>query len=385
MTHKNSTVCVAAVLLLFAIFNSKARAGHDAEGERDSHALATHRTTTPVASDSPASPLPGALLAKPADDEVSDLPIESPNASIITSTNYIVIGSEIYTSLQSVNATSGMPAPSTPGKAIDAASAANLARQAIDLLMFAIAGKPAALEADVHTIACNAGGTVDADASLRQAGQISPGDRIVLSLSNCQLASDARPAAGTVDFIFNRIDGAVSEDRPWHAAVDVQFHELAMVFAPDAVVGNGQMSMEISQSGPGERIVSVCSDRLSEEAKSWSATALHFAPTARTYRAYKAVWTDAGMRSAWDVSYALTTRNGYFYTSEFVVSTMQPMVFDGGKYPISGEVKVTGKKSSMTLPVLEGDMVRLDFSEKGDDLINQTTFLPASKLLAAVE
>jgi hypothetical protein len=56
-------------------------------------------------------------------------------------------------------------------------------------------------------------------------------------------------------------------------------------------------------------------------------------------------------------------------------------VFDGGRYAISGEVKVTGKNSSVTLTALEGDMVRLDFSENGDGQISQTAFLPSSKLL----
>ena len=86
--------------------------------------------------------------------------------------------------------------------------------------------------------------------------------------------------------------------------------------------------------------------------------------------------------SSWDLSYELTTRKGYFYTSEFAVITLQPMVFDGGSYPVSGEVKITGKDSSMTVTALEGDMVRLDFNENGDGRIDQTTFLPSSKLLA---
>ena len=278
-----------------------------------------------------------------------------------------------------------MPALYTPGEAIDSVSVPNLTRQAIDLLMFAIAKKPAALDIDARMTACNSGGTVETEASLQQGDRISPGDRISLSLSRCQLAADTHPVSGTAVFTITRLDGTVSADQPWHAAVDVQFHELAIVLAPNAVVGNGDMRVNIHQASQGHRFVSVRSARLSEEARSGLGAGIQFAPAAHTYRDYKAVGTHADTSSAWDLSYGLSTRNGYFDTSEFVVSTLQPMVFDGGRYPVSGEVKVTGKNSAMTLTALEGDMVRLDFSENGDGLINQTTFLPSSKLLANSE
>jgi translation initiation factor IF-1 len=385
MTHKNSLACATAALMLFytlAAVNSDARASHDTEAVHDSQTAATQSTTPPEASGAPPSAVSAASRTMPADDEVVARPVENPAASTITAANYIAIGTEIFTSLQSVNSNSNVPAPYTSGATIESASAPNLTRQAIDLLMFAIEGTPAELDVDDSTATCNSGGSVTADASLRHAGRISPGDRISLSLSDCQLAAHAHPLSGKAVFIFHQIDGTVSADQPWHAAVDVQFHELAIAVAPNAVVGNGDMSVDIRQASQGHRLVSVRSARLSEEVRSGLGGGIRFAPVAHTYREYKALGTHADASSSWDLSYELTTRNGYFYTSEFAVSTLEPMVFDGGSYPVSGEVKITGKNSSMTVTVLEGDMVRLDFSENGDGRIDQTTFLPSNKLFA---
>jgi hypothetical protein len=384
MTYKNSLVCAIAALMLFAMlatFNRDARASHDTEAVRDSQTAPTQATTPPEASSPPPSAVPAAARTMPADDEVAARPVENPAASTITAANYIAIGTEVFTSLQSVNSYPGMPALYTSGAAIDSASAPNLPRQAIDLLMFAIAGNEAVLDVDNSTANCNSGGSVETDASLKHAGRISPGDRISLSLSNCQLAAHAHPSSGTAVFTFHQIDGTVSAGQPWHAAVNVQFHELAIARAPIGVVGNGDMSVDIRQASQGHRLVSVRSARLSEEVRSGPGGSIRFAPVAHTYRAYKALGTHADASSSWDLSYELTTRHGYFYMSEFAVSTLQPMVFDGGSYPVSGEVKITGKNSSMTLTVQEGDMVRLDFSENGDGRIDQTTFLPSSKLL----
>ena len=385
MPHKNSLVCATAALMLFATlaaFHSDARASHEADAVRESQAAATHASTPPAASGPSPGAVPAASRTMPADDEVVARPVESPAASTITSANYIAIGTEVFTSLQSVNSYSGMPALYTPSAAIGSTPAPNLPRQAIDLLMFAIAGKPAALDVDTGTATCHSGGTVEADASLKHAGRISPGDRISLSLSECQMAANAHPLSGTAVFTFHQIDGTVSADQPWHAAVDVQFHELSITRAPNAVVGNGTISVDIRQASQGHRLVSVRSARLSEEVRSGPGGGIRFAPVAHTYRDYKALGTHADASSSWDLSYELTTRKGYFYTSEFAVSTLQPMVFDGGSYPVSGEVKITGKDSSMTVTALEGDMVRLDFNENGDGRIDQTTFLPSSKLLA---
>jgi translation initiation factor IF-1 len=384
MTDKNSLACATAALMLFATlaaFNSDARASHDTEAVHDSRNAASQATTPPAASGLPTGAVSAASRTMPADDEVGARPVENPAASTITSANYIAIGTEVFTSLQSVDSYSGMPALDKPGAAIDAAPAPNLPRQAIDLLMLAIAGKPAALDVDISKTACNSGGKVEADTSLKHAGRISPGDRISLSLSDCRLAAHAHPLSGTAVFTFHQIDGTVSADQPWHAVVDVQFHELAIALAPNAIVGNGDMSVDIRQASQGHRLVSVRSARFSEEARSGLGGGIRFAPVAHTYRDYKALGTHAGASSSWDLSYELTTRNGYFYTSEFAVSTLEPMVFDGGSYPVSGEVKITGKNSSMTVTVQEGDMVRLDFSGNGDGRIDQTTFLPSSKLL----
>jgi hypothetical protein len=386
MTHKNSLACAAAALMLFATIaaaNSDARASHDTDADavRDSQAAATHAPTPPAASDPPPGALPAAS-PMPADDEVVARPVERPGASMITSANYIAIGAEVFTSLQSVNADSGMPALYVSGAAIGSAPVPNLPRQAIDLLMFAIAGTPAALDVDTRTATCHSGGTVEADASLKHAGRIGPGDRISLSLTDCQMAANAHPSSGKAVFTFHQLDGTVSADQPWHAAVDVQFHEMAIARTPHAVVGNGDIRVDIRQASQGHRLVSVRSARLSEEVRSGLGGGIRFAPVAHTYRDYKALGTHAEAGSSWDLGYELTTRNGYFYTSEFAVSTLQPMVFNGGSYPVSGALKITGKSSSMTVTALEGDMVRLDFSESSDGRIDQTTFLPSSKLLA---
>ena len=389
MMHKNSLVCATAALTLFtflAACNSDgARTSRDTEAKRDDQVVATRLSDHPEAFDPSASQVPLAFRTFPADDEVPVRAIESPAVSTITSTNYIAIGTNIYTSLQSVNSYSGMPALCTPGARVPNGSTPNLTRQAVDLLLFAIAGKPSVVHANAHTLNCNSGGTMEVDATLQQADRVSRGDRIALSLSACQLTSNTLPASGKAVFSFSQMDGAVSGDKPWHAAVDVQLQELTVALSRNAVVGNGTMSVEIRQASEGHRIVSVRSARLSEKVRSGSAARIQFAPAARTYRDYRAVGTNAGTSSAWNLNYDLTTRNGYFYTSEFVVSTLQAMVFSGGSYPVSGEVKVTGKNSSLTLTALEGDMVRLDFSEHGDDVITETTRLPSGKLLAAIE
>ena len=385
MTYNNPLVCVTAALILFAVlaaFHNDARASHDADAVGDSQAAGTQLITPSETSIPPANTIPAAFRTMRADDEISARPFESPASSTITAANYIAIGSGVFTSLQSINSYSGMPALHTPGAAFDSASAPNLIRQAVDLLMFAIAGEPAVLNVDVRTSTCHAGGTVETDASFQQEGRIGPGDRISLSLSKCQLAADAHPLSGTAVFTFNQVDGTIAADQAWHAAVDVQLHELAIVLATNAVVGNGEMRVNLRQAGQGHRFVDVRSARLSEETRSGHGDGFQFAPAAHIYRDYKAVGTHAENSSAWDLSYGLTTRNGYFYSAEFVVSTLQHMVFDGGRYPVSGELKVTGKHSSMTLTALDGGMVRLDFSENGDGLVNQTTFLPSSKLLA---
>ena len=105
MTHKNSLVSAAALMLFatLAAFNSDARASHDAEAVLDSQTAATQATTPPEAFDPPESRVPAALRNMPADDEVVASPIESPALSTITASNYLAIGTEVCTSLQSVN------------------------------------------------------------------------------------------------------------------------------------------------------------------------------------------------------------------------------------------------------------------------------------------
>ena len=351
MTPKFSLAGTAVMLMLFtalAVCHSNVKASHDA-------------------------------AVKPADDDVAAPQIAGPAPSTITTASYVALGTEVYNALQSVNSFSGTPVPGLE-EADDDVPAPNPARQAIDLLMFAISGETPSGDARQST--CSLGGTADRVASRQQAARFSPGDRISLVLSDCQLNAGTRPLSGKAVFTFRQIDGVVSVGQPWHAAVDVQFHELAAAYSGHAIVGNGDLSVDIRQAGQGERIVRVHSARLSEETRSGLAVGIQLAPAAHTYSNYQAVETQEGSRSAWDVSFGLTSRNGYFYTSEYAVNTMQPMVFDGGKAPVSGKVKVTGKDSSVTLTMLEGEMVRLDLSENDDGIVSQSTFLPSSRLLA---
>ena len=379
MTHQFFMAGAAAALTLFTTFavcSSDAQASHDQAADHGGQAAVTHPAH---AGDASANVVPAALRPMAADDDVPAPQTKSPVPSSITSANYIAVGTGVYNALQSVNSYSGLPVP-VAGEASDDAPAPNLTRQAIDLLMFAIAGE--APGAGVRKSACHSGGTADTVASLQQAARFSPGDRISLALSDCRLNADTPPVSGKVVFTITEIDGAASARQPWHAAVDVQLHELTAAYSGNAIVGNGDMSVDIRQGGLDDRIVSVHSARLSEEVRSGLVAGIQFAPAAHTYSNYKAVETQEGSSSAWEFSYGLTSRNGYFYTSEFVVNTLQPMVFDGGRLPVSGEVKVTGKNSAVTMTVLEGEMARLDLSENDDGLINQTTFLPLTKLLA---
>lgn len=374
-------VAVAIFLALAACSGDGVIGGHDTAGKQSAQNTASLGSLPSLTANRFESPLPDAFRTMPADRDHLISPIDMAGASTITSTNYITIGKNAYGSVQSINSYSGMPSQCTADLTMGSAATPNFTRQAIDLLMFATTSSPALASRSAQTTACSSGGTMEIAPTLHAAGKISKGDRIALSLSDCQLTPDAHPASGKVAFTFNEIDGTFISETPWKASIDVRFQQLAVLLAADAIVGNGDMTLEITQAGEGKRTVRLRGSRLSEEARLTSAPEIQFARAARTYKDYDAVGMNAGAKSAWTVNYGLTMRSGYFYTAEFAVKTLQPIVFNGGKYPVSGSVKVTGKNSYLTVTAMEGGMARLDFSAKGDGVITETTHLPSTKLL----
>jgi hypothetical protein len=366
---------IAALILSLALAScgggggNKDAASTTATPAQDSTPAASAATpaqdSTPIAS-ATTPPASDATASAPATQ-----PSPAPASPTITASNYMVVATHSYDAAQSIIGNSSLSDGLATGITLNAAPPSSLATQAIDLLMLVTAGGPTTVTGAVVPIACAGGGTMHTDATVQVAGKFSKDDSFIISMVDCRSTVDGPVINGNMTLTFNELGGTISASGAWNATIAYKLDDASVTVGDAVDVFNGSMILEVNQPDQGNRTTRITGASLRETQKMniLGDTKTSVTLSDKMIKAFEANGIVAGAKSTWTVNYGLDVSFDFVKRLELTVKTLQPLVFAGGTYPVSGSIVVTGVNSSVTITALDGDTVRLDLSAHGDGKI----------------
>jgi hypothetical protein len=297
----------------------------------------------------------------------SPLPNPSPPSTFspITAANATKVASNAHAANASFSDSSSTVITALTGVSISGVNI-NTLSPALDLVNRAYnRGAPKLLTGITVSSACTGGGTVSIDGTVRSEVVASNGDRITITAVNC--VEDGVTLNGAFTISLSGISGIAFASNVWSATLDVQFNSFTARSGSDVAGASGDMKLVISQTSFNSNSVAISGNSLQ--------TSLSMGGNASslTLTEYAASGATQGNTFTGAANYTMSGNTSVLGQFKYSVKNLKPFVSVGGALPGSGSFIVNGATSSVTLTVVEGARVRLDYSAKGDGVITQTS------------
>jgi hypothetical protein len=372
---------IAAMILSLALASCGGGGGNNdapstaATPPQDSTPATTTSATTPAQDPTPTASTTPTSEAAPSTATTEQS--ATPAAPTITASNYTVVATQSYEAAQSIIGNSSITDGLVTGITLNAAPP-SLARQAIDLLMLVAAGGPTTVTGVAVSIACPGGGTIQGDATVQVASNLSNGDGFIVSMLDCRMTADGPATNGSMALTLSEIDGTISALGPWNATIAYTLDNFSSTDGNTVDVLSGSMTLKINQIDQSNRTIRISGASIRE---TQNVNILDgFTLPGKTMKGFEASGIIADAKSIWTVNYGLDVTFDLTSRLDLTVKTLVPLVFAGGTDPVSGSIVVTGVNSSVIITALDGDTVRLDLSEKGDGTITESKTMTWAQL-----
>jgi hypothetical protein len=297
--------------------------------------------------------------------------------SSITTANSTKVASNAYTGNELLSTSSASVTATLTGVSVEGSNISMVA-PALGIINRAFSqGAPKLLTGVSTTQACSGGGSISMDATLSNQDTASNGDKASITLANC--VENGATLRGAFTITLSGISGAAFDTAPWAATVDARFNSFSVTIGSKAVVANGDMKIAINQTASDANSVAISGKSFqSTETKSGVTVAT------RTLADYSVTGATRGGISTSAASFTVSGNTSALGQFAYSVKNVKPFVSTNGGAPTEGSLIAVGASSSVTMTVIDGGNVRLDYSAKGDGVITQTSTLSWADFIATI-
>lgn len=226
------------------------------------------------------------------------------------------------------------------------------------------------------TESCSGGGTVAINGTVKNQNFASNGDSLTFTTTNC--VESGLLMNGGFTLTFSDISGVAFGAAPWGATIDARFDAFRVVTGSETVAANGDMKIAIAQTSATASSVSITG-------KSFQASETIGANVSNlTLTDFSVTGTGQGATLTSAANYNLSGNTPALGQFAYSVRNITPFVSVAGGVPTTGSFIVNGAASSVTMTVVAGGNVRLDYSAKGDGVITQTSTVSWASFLASI-
>jgi hypothetical protein len=297
--------------------------------------------------------------------------------SAISAANSTKVASNAHAANDALSTSSASVSGALTGVSIEGGNISTIA-PALDLVKRAYnRGAPTLLTGVAVTESCSGGGTLSINGTLKNQNILSNGDTFTISATNC--AEGGIVMNGAFAVTLSGISGVAFGATPWTATMDAQFTTFRVTSGSETVGASGDMKIAINQSSAIANSVSISgkSFQASESTGGGAATTV-------TLNDYSVSATTQGATSTAAANYTLSGNSTALGQFAYSVRNIQPFVSVNGGTPTAGSFIVNGAASSVTMTVVAGGNVRLEYSAKGDGVITQTSTVSWTTFLASL-
>ncbi len=296
--------------------------------------------------------------------------------SPISAANSTKVASHVHAANGAVGSSSSSVTDLLTGVTIEGHSISAVA-PALGLISRAYNGSaPKLLTGVSATQACSGGGTIAVNGTVKSESAASNGDSLTITATNC--VESGMLMNGAFSLTLSGISGTAFGTTAWAATIDTQFSAFRVVSGNQSVTASGDMKIAMSQT---------------------SATALSLSVSGKSFQASETVGTNVSNFTLSDYSvsatvqgttvsaaanYNLSGNTAALGQFAYSVRNITPFVSVGGGVPTAGSFIVNGAASSVTMTVVAGGNVKLDYSAKGDGVITQTSTVTWAAFLASI-
>jgi len=223
---------------------------------------------------------------------------------------------------------------------------------------------------------CGGGGTVTVDGSLHSQTAISNGDTLAITANNC--VENGQLINGGLTIAISGVSGDVPNGKAGSVTLATRFNNFRV--GGGALTGTltGDMKIALTATNAANITLAISGSSLQLNEQRAGATVATV-----TLTDYTVAGNINGTTSTSAASFSVAGNSSALGQFNYTVKNQQPLVYQGGASPVSGAFIVNGAGSSVTLTVLNGSSVKLDYSAKGDGTITQSKTLSWSEFLAA--
>lgn len=226
------------------------------------------------------------------------------------------------------------------------------------------------------TESCTGGGTVAINGTVKSENAASNGDSVTFTATNC--VESGMLMNGGFTLTFSGITGTAFGAAPWGATIDARFDAFRVVTGSQTVAASGDMKIAIAQT-------STTASSLSITGKSFLASETIGTNVSNlTLTDFSVTATVQGATVTAAANYNLSGNTPALGQFTYSVRNITPFVSVSGGVPTAGSFIVNGAASSVTMTVVAGGNVKLDYSAKGDGVITQTSTVSWAAFLASI-
>lgn len=299
--------------------------------------------------------------------------------SSITAANATSAASNAYAATTSVGASSTSLTDILTGVNVNRANI-NTVAPLLKLVKRAYSGQQlltGITQTQTQTQQCPGGGSLTIDATTSNANNVSNGDILKVTATNCVDGSDTLNGAFTVNF--SGVTGNISTP-VFGVTMDSTFTNFNIVSGTDKVGVNGDMKVVLNQTSAGNNTIALSGNSLQTTEQQGTAAVVN-----RTITAYTVSGKTENGADSSAANFGLSGTSPKLGTFSYTVKNLAPFVFASATavVPSSGSLIVTGNASSVTATVVPNG-VRVDFSASGNGTITNTETVAWAAFLSSI-
>ena len=225
-----------------------------------------------------------------------------------------------------------------------------------------------------ETLSCTGGGTARITINVADSEQISKGDTISVTSSNC--VEDGVKMNGRLDMVFNSITGTPLETSVWSASIGLTFTDFSAEAGGLINIANGDSTLNYSQTSTTSANLSATGNTLKVRTVKGTST------VERTLSAYNySSSVNASNQYSYRADFTLQGNLGTLGNSIFTVKTISDFKQVRGSFPTAGALTVVAPdKSSLKLTVKDGTSVQIEVDKDGNGIVDSTSTVAWTEL-----
>lgn len=309
---------------------------------------------------------------------VSPAPTPAPVSqfSPISAANSTKVASNAQAANAAISSSSSQVTAALTGVSIEGANISAVA-PALDLVSRAYNQRTPTLLAGIGlSQGCAGGGTIAINGTVKSQTVASNGDSLTITATNC--VESGLVMNGAFSITLSAISGDAFGTTPWAATLDTRFDAFRVATGSQTVTASGDMKIAVNQT-------SLTANSIAISGKSFQVTESSAGVTVatRTLTDYSVNASGQGSTITVAANFNLSGNTGSLGQFAYSVRNLQPLVSVGTGAPTAGSLIVNGASSSVTMTVVAGGNVRLDYSAKGDGVITQTSTVSWATFIAS--